>query len=124
MLHTKTKRLEMCIDINTEISEVDYYTWIFTSRIFRLVTCNCNRLVILLISIFSCKWLTSSSHKVENFKSGGGGARFPNKSEGGGEILGNFFKKISWERDAYYGPRVSILYTICIFTCSKDILFR
>ena len=93
MLHTKTKRLEMCIDINTEISEVDYYTWIFTSRIFRLVTCNCNRLVILLISIFSCKWLTSSSHKVENFKSGGGGARFPNKSEGGGEILGNFFKK-------------------------------
>ena len=34
MLHTTTKRLEMCINI--EISEVDHYTWIFTSRIFRL----------------------------------------------------------------------------------------
>ena len=34
MLHTITKRLEMCINI--EISEVDHYTWIFTSRIFRL----------------------------------------------------------------------------------------
>ena len=34
MLHTITKRLEICIDI--EISEVDHYTWIFTSRIFRL----------------------------------------------------------------------------------------
>ena len=28
--------LETCIDINTEISEVDNYTWIFISRIFRL----------------------------------------------------------------------------------------
>ena len=36
MLHTITKRLDICIDINTEISEVDHYTWIFTSRIFRL----------------------------------------------------------------------------------------
>ena len=36
MLHTITKRLEICIDIDTEISEVDHYTWIFTSRIFRL----------------------------------------------------------------------------------------
>ena len=36
MLHTITKRLEICIDINIEISEVDNYTWIFTSRIFRL----------------------------------------------------------------------------------------
>ena len=36
MLHTITKRLEICIDINIEISEVDHYTWIFTSRIFRL----------------------------------------------------------------------------------------
>ena len=35
MLHTTTKLLEMCIDINIEISEVDHYTWIF-SRIFRL----------------------------------------------------------------------------------------
>ena len=40
MLHTITKRLEMCIDIiieiSIEISEGDHYTWIFTSRIFRL----------------------------------------------------------------------------------------
>ena len=36
MLHKITKRLEICIDINIEISEVDHYTWIFTSRIFRL----------------------------------------------------------------------------------------
>ena len=28
------KRLETCIDIHFEISEVDHYTWIFTSRIF------------------------------------------------------------------------------------------
>ena len=26
----------MCIDINIEINEVDHYTWILTSRIFRL----------------------------------------------------------------------------------------
>ena len=36
MLHAITKRLEIYIDINTEISEVDHYMWIFTSRIFRL----------------------------------------------------------------------------------------
>ena len=36
MLHTIAKRLEVCIDINIETSEVDHYTWIFTSRIFRL----------------------------------------------------------------------------------------
>ena len=36
MLHTITKRLEIRIDINIEITEVDHYTWIFTSRIFRL----------------------------------------------------------------------------------------
>ena len=31
MLHTITKRLEICIDINIQISEVNHYTWIFTS---------------------------------------------------------------------------------------------
>ena len=31
-MHTITKRLEICIDINIEISEKDYYTWIFTSQ--------------------------------------------------------------------------------------------
>ena len=36
MLHIKTKRLEICTDNNIEISELDHYTWIFTSRIFRL----------------------------------------------------------------------------------------
>ena len=36
MLHTITKRLEICIDISIEISKVDHYTWIFTSRIFKL----------------------------------------------------------------------------------------
>ena len=36
MLHTITKRLDICIDINIEISEVDHCTWIFTSRISRL----------------------------------------------------------------------------------------
>ena len=36
MLHAITKRLETCLEINIEISEVDHYTWIFTSRIFRL----------------------------------------------------------------------------------------
>ena len=36
-MHAITKRLEICIDINIEIRKVDYYSWIFTSRIFRLV---------------------------------------------------------------------------------------
>ena len=36
MLHIITKRLEICIDFNIEISEVDHYTWMFTSRILRL----------------------------------------------------------------------------------------
>ena len=36
MLHTGTKRLEIFTDNNFEISELDHYTWIFTSRIFRL----------------------------------------------------------------------------------------
>ena len=35
MLHTITKRFEVCIDIDIEINRVDPYTWIFTSRIFR-----------------------------------------------------------------------------------------
>ena len=35
MLHSITKRLETCIDNNIEIREVDHYTLIFTSRIFR-----------------------------------------------------------------------------------------
>ena len=41
MLHTITKRLEICIDINIEISEVDHYTWIFTSGILICLRNNC-----------------------------------------------------------------------------------
>ena len=29
MLHTITKQLEICIDINIEISEVDHFTWMY-----------------------------------------------------------------------------------------------
>ena len=36
MLHTIIKRLEIYIDNNIKISEVDHYTWIFSSGIFRL----------------------------------------------------------------------------------------
>ena len=36
MLHTITKQLEIYTDINTEISKVDHYTQIRTSRTFRL----------------------------------------------------------------------------------------
>ena len=67
MLHTITKRLEICIDINIEISELDHYTWIFTFRIFRLAL----EIIFYLTSIFSYKWLTSYSQKIENLISGG-----------------------------------------------------
>ena len=69
MLHTIRKRLEICTDINIEISEVDHYLWIFTSRIFRLAL----EITFLLKSIFSYKWLMGYSHKVENLISGEGG---------------------------------------------------
>ena len=36
MFHTKTKLLEICIDIDIEISEVDHFTWVLFFRIFRL----------------------------------------------------------------------------------------
>ena len=36
MLHSIAKRLEMCNDINNKISKIDHYTWIFTTRIFRI----------------------------------------------------------------------------------------
>ena len=53
MLHTITKLLEICIDINFEISEVDHYTWLALE-----ITSLCK-------SIFSYKWLTSYSRKLE-----------------------------------------------------------
>ena len=36
MLHTIRKAFKIRIDFNIEIIEVDHYTWIFTSRYFRL----------------------------------------------------------------------------------------
>ena len=40
MLHTITKRLKICIDINIEVREVDHYTWIINSAIFNLLYSN------------------------------------------------------------------------------------
>ena len=37
MLYAITQILEIFTDINIELSEVDYYRWIFTFQIFRLV---------------------------------------------------------------------------------------
>ena len=87
MLHTITKRLEICIDINIEMTEVDHYSWTFTSKIFRFAL----EITFLLNKYFSHKWFTSYSHKVENLISRGGGGRGRNKSGG----LKNFLKKIS-----------------------------
>ena len=70
MLHTITKRLETCIDINIEISEVDHYTWIFTSRIFGLAL----EITALLSKYFFIQMaykLLSRSRKLN--KGGGGG---------------------------------------------------
>ena len=47
----------------------DHYTWIFTSRIFRLAL---ERTFLINKCTFSCKWLTSCSHKDENLISGRG----------------------------------------------------
>ena len=87
MLHTIIKRLEICIDINIGLSLADHYTWIFTSGIFRLVL----EITFFLASIFSCKWLTSYSHKVKNLINRG----ILIRTEGGGGIGKFFEKKIS-----------------------------
>ena len=76
MFHTRTKRLEICIDINIEISEVDHYKWVFTSRIFRLAL----EITFLLNKYFFLQMaydLLSQSRKLK--KQGG-----PNKSGGEG----------------------------------------
>ena len=88
MLHTITKRLEICIDINIEISEVDHYTWIFTSRIFRLaleITFLLKYLFLLMAYELLCRKLNM---KGSSNNSGGG--------EGG-----YFLKKINTRGDAY-----------------------
>ena len=96
MLCTIIKPLEICSDINFEISEADPYTRIFTlylhaSRIFRLAL---EITFFYLTSNFSDKWLASYFHKVENVKSGwegGGGGGASNNSRVG--RLENFLKK-------------------------------
>ena len=70
----------MCIEADVELSQADHYTWIFTSRVFRLAL----EITFLPNKHFSCKWLTSYSHKVENLISRG-----PNNSRG----TGKFFEK-------------------------------
>ena len=75
MLHTI---IEMCIEADVELSQADHYTWIFTSRVFRLAL----EITFLPNKHFSCKWLTSYSHKVENLISRG-----PNNSRGTGKFL-------------------------------------
>ena len=83
MLHTITKRLEICSDINIEISEVDHYTWVFTSRIFRLtleITFVLNKYFFLQMAYE----LLSQSRKLNML-----GGRCPNKSGG----VGQFKKK-------------------------------
>ena len=80
-MHTITKRLEIYIDINIEISEVDHYTWIFTFRIFRLaleITLLLNRYFFLQIAYE----LLSQSRKLNIRgvpKSGGVGKFFEKK---------------------------------------------
>ena len=93
------------------MTEVDHYSWTFTSKIFRFAL----EITFLLNKYFSHKWFTSYSHKVENLisrgggggggekgggvekffekkkRGGGGGGRGRNKSGG----LKNFLKKIS-----------------------------
>ena len=96
MLRAKTKRLEICIDINIEINEVDHYTWVFTSRIFRLAL----EITFLLNKYFFLQMayeLLSQSRKLK--------AGVPNKS--GGRGVENFLKKISG-RTLVQEPRVLI----------------
>ena len=83
MLHTIKKRLEICIDINIEISEVDHYSWIFTSIIFRLaleITFLLNKYSFLQMAYE----LLSQNRKFDKRRGG-----FPNKSGG----VGKFFEK-------------------------------
>ena len=67
MLHTITKRLERCIDVNIKISEVDHYMCIFTSRIFRFAL----KITFLLNRFFFDKCPTIYCHILENLISVG-----------------------------------------------------
>ena len=93
MLHKITKRLEICIDFNIEISEVDHYTWLFTSRIFRLGL----EITFLLNKYFFLQMLLSQSRKRNKRGS-------LNKSERAWKI---FWKNISERRTLIRGSRVT-----------------
>ena len=69
MLHAITKRLETCIDINIEISEVDHYTWIFTSRIFGLAL----EITALLSKYFFIQMAYKLLSRSRKLNKGGGG---------------------------------------------------
>ena len=87
MFHTIAKRLEICIDINNELSYVDHYTSIFTSRIFRLAL----EITFLLNQYFFLQMayeLLSQRRKL-NRRGGRGEGGCPNKSEG----VEKFFQK-------------------------------
>ena len=93
MLHTITKRLEIYIDNNIEISKVDTYTWIFTSRIFRLAL----ELTFLLNKYF---FLQMANELLLQ-------SRKRNKHGGGGEGGEGFFEKNErWEGALIRNPRI------------------
>ena len=102
MLHTITKRLEICIDINIEISQVDHYTWIFTSRIFRLA---------LEISFLLKYFFLLMAYELLCRKLNMEGS--PNNS-GGGEG-GYFLKKINTRGDAYQGPESAYVWAQLLY---------
>ena len=76
-LHQITKRSEICIDINIEISEADHYTWIFISKIFRLAL----EITFLLNKYF---FLQVAYELLSQRKLKKRGGRGPNKNGGGG----------------------------------------
>ena len=81
MLHKKTKRLEICININVEISKVDHYIWIFTSRISRLAL----EITFFLNKYFSLQMAyekLSQTHKVETLINGERKRRVPIRGRG------------------------------------------
>ena len=90
MLHTITKRSEICIDINIEISEVDHYTWIFTSRIVILAL----EMTFLLKKYFFQRMAYELIPQSRKLNSRGGGG------------MENFWKRVSrgtltWEPRVY-----------------------
>ena len=87
MLHIVTMRFEICIDIDCEIREVDLYTWISTSTVFRLAS----EITGLLNNCFFLQMAYESLSQSRKLIHGSGG---PIKSGG----LENVLKEISGER--------------------------